>query len=142
MRRKRLKHCADTLCHMFCGWRLVNSYADIESLGSGALKICRITVGGGLARTGWKSVQAKAEKCSGSGFQAKAERRRRIHTAPGFGWKMNNHVASSWCLVVNGFALCTVEKTCQPTCAAGCHIRRKTRYFYNSVILRKLAPVA
>ncbi|NOY41517.1 MAG: hypothetical protein GXP26_06740 [Planctomycetes bacterium] len=39
MRRKRLKHCADTLCHMFCGWRLVNSYTDIESLGSGTLEI-------------------------------------------------------------------------------------------------------
>ena len=25
MRRKRLQHVADTLCQMFCGWRLVNS---------------------------------------------------------------------------------------------------------------------
>ena len=43
MRRKRLKHCADTLCHMFCGWRLVNSYADIEALGSGTLNIDALT---------------------------------------------------------------------------------------------------
>jgi len=43
MRRKRLKHCADTLCHMFCGWRLVNSYADIELLGSGTLEIDALT---------------------------------------------------------------------------------------------------
>jgi hypothetical protein len=43
MRRKRLKHCADTLCHMFCGWRLVNSYSEIESLGSGTLEIDALT---------------------------------------------------------------------------------------------------
>ncbi len=43
MRRKRLKHCADTLCHMFCGWRLANSYADIEMLGSGTLEINALT---------------------------------------------------------------------------------------------------
>jgi hypothetical protein len=43
MRRKRLNHCADTLCHMFCGWRLINSYADIESLGSGTLEINALT---------------------------------------------------------------------------------------------------
>jgi hypothetical protein len=39
MRRKRLQHVADTLCHMFCGWRLVNSYNDLERLGSGTLHI-------------------------------------------------------------------------------------------------------
>ena len=39
MRHKRLKHSADTLCHMFCGWRLANSYFDIEKLGSGTLTI-------------------------------------------------------------------------------------------------------
>lgn len=43
MRRKRLKHSADTLCHMFCGWRLVNAYADIEALGSGCLEIDALT---------------------------------------------------------------------------------------------------
>ncbi len=43
MRRKRLKHSADTLCHMFCGWRLMNSYADIELLGSGTLEIDALT---------------------------------------------------------------------------------------------------
>ena len=39
MRRKRLQHVADTLCHMFCGWRLINSYRDLERLGSGLLSI-------------------------------------------------------------------------------------------------------
>ena len=39
MRRKRLKHAADTLCHMFCGWRLANSYSDLETLGSGTIAI-------------------------------------------------------------------------------------------------------
>ena len=39
MRRKRLQHAADTLCHMFCGWRLVNSYGDLERLGTGRLAV-------------------------------------------------------------------------------------------------------
>ncbi len=39
MRRKRLKHAADTLCNMFCGWRLANSYSDLETLGLGTLEI-------------------------------------------------------------------------------------------------------
>ena len=39
MRRKRLKHAADTLCHMFCGWWLANSYTNLETLGSGTLAI-------------------------------------------------------------------------------------------------------
>jgi hypothetical protein len=39
MRRKRLQHGADVLCQMFCGWRLVNSYRDLESLGSGTLTV-------------------------------------------------------------------------------------------------------
>jgi len=39
MRRKRLQHAADTLCHIFCGWRLSNSYRDLERLGSGHLTI-------------------------------------------------------------------------------------------------------
>lgn len=43
MRRKRLKHAADTLCHMFCGWRLANSFSDLERLGSGTLDIDALT---------------------------------------------------------------------------------------------------
>lgn len=39
MRRKRLKHAADTFCDMFCGWRLANSYDVLPSLGSGKLLI-------------------------------------------------------------------------------------------------------
>lgn len=39
MRRKRLQHAADTLCHMFCGWRLVNSFEEIARIGTGTLKI-------------------------------------------------------------------------------------------------------
>ncbi len=43
MRRKRLQHVADTLCHMFCGWRLCSSYPDLEKLGSGTLSIDVLT---------------------------------------------------------------------------------------------------
>lgn len=43
LRRKRLKHSVDTFCRMFCGWRLVNSYAEIESLGTGILEIDALT---------------------------------------------------------------------------------------------------
>ena len=39
VRRKRLQHSADTFCQMFCGWRLANSYKDLERLGSGTLSI-------------------------------------------------------------------------------------------------------
>ena len=39
MGRKRLNHAADTLCDMFCGWRLANSYRGLEQLGSGRLEI-------------------------------------------------------------------------------------------------------
>lgn len=39
MRRKRLQHVAQNLCQMFCGWRLVNSYRDVERLGSGTLEV-------------------------------------------------------------------------------------------------------
>ena len=39
MRRKRLQHVADTLCHMFCGWRLLFSFAKLERIGSGTLEI-------------------------------------------------------------------------------------------------------
>ena len=39
MRRKRLQHVADILCHMFCGWRLTWSYPRLAELGSGTLRI-------------------------------------------------------------------------------------------------------
>jgi hypothetical protein len=39
MKHRRLQHAADTLCHMFCGWRLINCYAALEGLGSGELQI-------------------------------------------------------------------------------------------------------
>ncbi len=43
MRRKRLKHNAFILCHMFCGWRLVNCYDRLVALGSGTLQINALT---------------------------------------------------------------------------------------------------
>ncbi|MCE5325479.1 MAG: hypothetical protein LLG01_03600 [Planctomycetaceae bacterium] len=43
MRRKRLQSVADTLCQMFCGWRLVNSYHELAKMGSGQLLIDVIT---------------------------------------------------------------------------------------------------
>lgn len=43
MRRKRLNHAADILCDMFCGWRLTNSYKELEHLGSGNLVIDALT---------------------------------------------------------------------------------------------------
>jgi len=39
MRRKRLNHAAENLCSIFCGWRLTNSFAEIQALGSGTLDI-------------------------------------------------------------------------------------------------------
>src|SRR6185295_20132493 len=39
MRRKRLQHVADTLCHMFCGWELTFDYEELARLGSGTLVI-------------------------------------------------------------------------------------------------------
>ncbi len=39
MRRKRLQHVADTLCHMFCGWRQAFSKHALVALGDGLLKI-------------------------------------------------------------------------------------------------------
>ncbi len=39
MRRKRLKHATDILCHMFCGWRLINCKPDLVKLGSGTITI-------------------------------------------------------------------------------------------------------
>ena len=43
MRRKRLQHAADTMCQMFCGWRLVESKPSLLALGSGTLEIDAIT---------------------------------------------------------------------------------------------------
>jgi len=39
MRRKRLQHAADTICHMFCGWRLINCKPRLVELGSGTIRI-------------------------------------------------------------------------------------------------------
>lgn len=39
MGRKRLNHAAETFCAMFCGWRLMNSYVELQTLGSGVLDI-------------------------------------------------------------------------------------------------------
>lgn len=39
MKKRRLKHCVDVFCQMFCGWRLANSYNDLAALGSGLLVI-------------------------------------------------------------------------------------------------------
>ena len=38
MRRKRLKHTAFTLCQIFSGWQLINSYMEIKQQGSGKYK--------------------------------------------------------------------------------------------------------
>ena len=43
MHRKRLQHVADTLCQMFCGWRLIGSKPNLVNLGSGTLEIDAIT---------------------------------------------------------------------------------------------------
>src|SRR5271163_475415 len=43
MRTKRLQHAVDTMCQMFCGWRLVESKPSLVSLGSGTLEINAIT---------------------------------------------------------------------------------------------------
>jgi hypothetical protein len=40
---KRLQHVADTMCQMFCGWRLIESNPNLVNLGSGALEIDAIT---------------------------------------------------------------------------------------------------
>lgn len=39
MRRKRLQHVADTLCHMFCGWETFFDYNELVNLGNGRLKL-------------------------------------------------------------------------------------------------------
>ncbi len=43
MRRKRLKHQAHVLCHMFRGWQLLNDYRTLTELGSGSLEIDFLT---------------------------------------------------------------------------------------------------
>ena len=43
MGRKRLQHVADTMCQMFCGWRLIGSKPNLVDLGSGTLEIDAIT---------------------------------------------------------------------------------------------------
>jgi hypothetical protein len=40
---KRLQHVADTMCQMFCGWRLIESKPNLVNLGSGTLEIDAIT---------------------------------------------------------------------------------------------------
>lgn len=43
MQRKRVQHIADTVCQMFCGWRLIASKPNLLKLGSGTLEIDAIT---------------------------------------------------------------------------------------------------
>jgi hypothetical protein len=43
MRTKRLQHVADTMCQMFCDWRLIGSKPSLVSLGSGTLEIDTLT---------------------------------------------------------------------------------------------------
>jgi hypothetical protein len=43
MHKKRLQNVADTMCQMFCGWRLIRSKPNLVSLGSGTLEIDGIT---------------------------------------------------------------------------------------------------
>jgi hypothetical protein len=40
---KGLQHVADTMCQMFCGWRLIESKPNLANLGSGTLEIDTIT---------------------------------------------------------------------------------------------------
>jgi hypothetical protein len=39
MRRKRLKHCAYILCHMFCGWQIYSDRDALAHYGSGKFGI-------------------------------------------------------------------------------------------------------
>ena len=39
MKRKRFNHQVETLCQIFCGWRLVNSHDHLTKLGSGEIRI-------------------------------------------------------------------------------------------------------
>src|SRR5215472_1490849 len=43
MHRKRLQHVADTMCQIFCGWRLTGSKPRLLELGSGTLEIDALT---------------------------------------------------------------------------------------------------
>jgi hypothetical protein len=43
MRRKKLQNLANTMCQMFCGWRIHTSKPDLVLLGSGVLKIDAVT---------------------------------------------------------------------------------------------------
>jgi len=43
MRRKRLQHVADILCHMFCGWRQAYSKHALVALGNGQLEVDILT---------------------------------------------------------------------------------------------------
>src|SRR5260221_4938368 len=43
MRRKRLQHVADTMCQMFCGWRLIGSKRSLVNMGASTLEIDVIT---------------------------------------------------------------------------------------------------
>ena len=43
MRTKRLQHAVDTMCQMFCGWRLAESKPSLVKLGSGTLEIDAFT---------------------------------------------------------------------------------------------------
>jgi hypothetical protein len=40
---KRLQYVADTMCQIFCGWRLIESKPNLVNLGSGTLEIDAIT---------------------------------------------------------------------------------------------------
>lgn len=57
MKRKRLHHIAFTLCHMFCGDRLMADYTVLARLGSGDLhidlKTGRVTFNGEAAQPLW-----------------------------------------------------------------------------------------
>ena len=39
MRRKRLQHHADTLCHIFCGWEIMVDWTNLTRLREGRLEI-------------------------------------------------------------------------------------------------------
>src|SRR6202045_5267166 len=43
MRGKLLQHAAETMCQLFCGWRLIESKPNLLKLGSGTLEIDAIT---------------------------------------------------------------------------------------------------
>jgi hypothetical protein len=43
IRWKRLQHVADTMCQVFCGWRLIGSKPNLVKLGSGTLELDAMT---------------------------------------------------------------------------------------------------